>query len=98
MLQPVTEVTNWFLAIQFSLSSFASHQLVTETTDLLSGAIAVLPLSYWFQRTRTDLASRQVTKFNGQPSLPVSLVTEYYGLQKIAVAKIAGYREMKWVF
>ena len=28
------------------------------------------------------LVSRPVTKFNGQPSLPVLLVTEYCGLQK----------------
>ena len=43
------------------------------------------------------LVSRPVTKFNGQPSLPVLLVTENYGLQN-AVAKIAGYIEIKWAF
>ena len=44
------------------------------------------------------LVSSPVTKFNGQPSLPGLMVTEYYGLQKIAVTKIAGYIEIKWVF
>ena len=58
LLHLVTELTKRFLTIQFSLSSFASHQPVTETTDLLSGAIAVWPFSYWFQRTGTD---RQTT-------------------------------------
>ena len=43
LLQPVTELTNRLLAIQFSLSSFASRQLFTETTDLLPGAITVMP-------------------------------------------------------
>ena len=43
LLQPVTEFTNRLPTIQFSLSSFASHQLVTRTTDL-SCAITVLPL------------------------------------------------------
>ena len=38
------------------------------------------------------LVSRPITKFNGQPSLPVLLATEYHRLQRIAVAKIAGYR------
>ena len=42
------------------------------------------------------LVSRPVTKFNGQPSLPVLLVTEYHRLQRITVVKIAGYRENKW--
>ena len=44
LLQLVTELTNRLPAIQFSLSSFASHQLVTESTNLLSCAITVLPL------------------------------------------------------
>ena len=43
LLQLVTEPTNRLPGIQFSLSSFASHQLFTETTDLLPGAITVIP-------------------------------------------------------
>ena len=39
LLQPVTELTNRLLAIQFSLSNFASHQLVTEATDLTGHTI-----------------------------------------------------------
>ena len=90
LLQPVTELTNRLPAMQFSLSSFASHQLVTESTDFLSCAITVLPLFNTGQyRNRPadppgdHLVSRPVTKFSGQPSLPV------YWLQSIA-----GYREL----
>ena len=39
-----TELTNQLPAIQLSLSSFASHQLVKDTTNLLSGTITVFPL------------------------------------------------------
>ena len=42
--QPVTSYTVF-------MSSFTSHQVVSETTDLLSGAITVLPL---LQRTGID--------------------------------------------
>ena len=104
VLQPVTELTNRLLAIQSSLSSFASHQPVTESTDLLSGAITVLPLaSIPVSEDRPadppgdHLVRRTITKFSGQPSLPALLVTEYHRLQRIAVAEIAGYRENKLV-
>ena len=68
------------------MSSFTSRQVVTETTDLLSGAITVLPLfntGYSEPENRPadppgdHLVSRPVTKFSGQPSLPV------YWLQSI---------------
>ena len=82
LLQPITELTNRLLAIQSSLSRFASHQLVTESTDLLSGAITVLPLaSIPVSEDRPadppgdHLVSRPITKFSGQPSLPALLVT-----------------------
>ena len=45
------------------------------------------------------LVSRLVTKFSGQPNLPVLLVTEYHRLQRFTVAKSKkDYRENKWVF
>ena len=99
LLQPVIEFTNRLPAIQFSLSSFASHQLVTETTDL-SCAITVLPLFNTGYRgseptsrpTWDHLVSRPVTKFNGQPNLPVFFYwlqtnIEYHRLQRFTVAK-----------
>ena len=42
------------------------------------------------------LVSRLATKSNGQPSLPVLLVAEFTGYREL-LAKIAGYRENKWI-
>ena len=51
----VTELTIQSPAMQFSLRSFASSQLVTETTNLLPGAITVMPpFQHWLQRAGPD--------------------------------------------
>ena len=64
--------------------------------QLLSCPLFSIPVSKDWNRPADPpgdhLVSRPITKFNGQPSLPVLLVTEYHRLQRIVVAKIAGYR------